>query len=240
MGIPQRFEAHYRVRFDEADAQGSLRPSGLLRYAQDCAWQHSEAAGFDRDWYAARGMHWLVRCVGLRIEDRVPYGETVHVSTEVTGWRRVWARRQARFERADGSLVGVAEIDWVLLTAEGRPAKVPQEIVVHFAPQASFTPARLKLPATPSTAVVTEAQVRPADIDPMGHVNNAAYLDLAEGSAPDPGEQSAAQLYRLEYIRPALPGSRLRVAWWPQDGDAMACRVDDRNGDELFRALVTR
>ena len=37
-----RIEHEYRVRFDEADADGWLRPSGLLRYAQDMAWRHSD------------------------------------------------------------------------------------------------------------------------------------------------------------------------------------------------------
>ena len=50
----RRIEHEYRVRFDEADAEGWLRPSGLLRYAQDMAWRHSTEAGFDRGWYDAR------------------------------------------------------------------------------------------------------------------------------------------------------------------------------------------
>ena len=36
------------------------RPS-LLRYAQDLAWFHSASRGFDRDWYAERGLTWLAR-----------------------------------------------------------------------------------------------------------------------------------------------------------------------------------
>ena len=42
------FEADFRVRFDEADVSGRLRPSGFVRYAQDLAWRHSDAAGFER------------------------------------------------------------------------------------------------------------------------------------------------------------------------------------------------
>ncbi len=54
MTVARILEAEYRVRFDEADASGLLRPSGLLRYAQDMAWRHSEVAGFGREWYAER------------------------------------------------------------------------------------------------------------------------------------------------------------------------------------------
>jgi len=49
-----RYEAAYRVRFDEAGPDGRLRTSGLLRYTQDLAARHSEALGYDRAWYRAR------------------------------------------------------------------------------------------------------------------------------------------------------------------------------------------
>ena len=55
------FPAPFRVRFDEAAPDGLVRTSALLRYAQDLAWQHSDAKGFDRVWYAGRDVTWLVR-----------------------------------------------------------------------------------------------------------------------------------------------------------------------------------
>ena len=61
------FEAAYRVRFDEAGPDGRLRTSGLLRYTQDLAAQHSEALGYDRGWYAARGLTWLVRAAEVEV-----------------------------------------------------------------------------------------------------------------------------------------------------------------------------
>jgi len=36
--VQARFEAEYRVRFDETDRGGLLRSSGYLRFAQDAAW----------------------------------------------------------------------------------------------------------------------------------------------------------------------------------------------------------
>jgi hypothetical protein len=47
-GVDNGFVAGYRVRFDEAGPDGNLRTSGVLRYAQDVAWRHSEVLGFDR------------------------------------------------------------------------------------------------------------------------------------------------------------------------------------------------
>ena len=58
MASPSHHESTYRVRFDEAGPDGLLRASGLLRYAQDVAWMHSEALGFDRAWYRERDLAW--------------------------------------------------------------------------------------------------------------------------------------------------------------------------------------
>ena len=87
------FSHDYRVRFDEAGQDGQVRPSALARYVQDCAWLHSEAAGFDRGWYAARGLGWLVHGLAIELGDRAVYGSTLRVTTRITGWRRMWCRR---------------------------------------------------------------------------------------------------------------------------------------------------
>ena len=74
MGFQRRIERAYRVRFDEAGPDGSLKSGGYLRFAQDLAWIHSDSGGFGRDWYAERGLTWLVRAIELDILDDVPYG----------------------------------------------------------------------------------------------------------------------------------------------------------------------
>ena len=92
-GVDNGYLAGYRVRFDEAGPDGWMRTSSLLRYAQDVAWRHSEHLGFDRAWYLARGLGWVVRGVELELHAPVPMGQTLRVSTAVVGHRRIWARR---------------------------------------------------------------------------------------------------------------------------------------------------
>jgi len=233
------FVRPYRIRFDEAGADGLVRPSALVRYLQDLAWQHSEAAGFDRAWYTAHGWGWLVRGLELELRGTTGYGETLSVSTRITGWRRMWCRRLTEITSAAGDPVARARIDWVLLDMTGRPVRIPAEIEA-FAPGAeTFTPVRVDLPVPPSDAVVVASAVRTADIDPMAHLNNAAYLDLvAEAALACDRPAGAGTTLRLEYLQPALPGMALTLTAWPT-GPSLAVRLRETGGSaDLLRATV--
>lgn len=234
----------YRVRFDEADPAGRLRTSGLLRYAQDCAWIHSERLGFDRAWYAARGLWWLVRCAELEVAGEIGMGETVDVTTTVAGYRKVWARRRTDVARTTGERVAGVITDWVITDSRGLPTRVPDEFVALFGSAVpSFTPARVALPPTPEQADVLALRVRAQDLDPMGHVNNAAYVDyLEESLLADPASRdwpaALPRRYRLEYAAAAAPEEALLGSLW-QDGAGLAYRLSTDAGVELLRATVT-
>ncbi|CAN5809863.1 hypothetical protein BH23CHL8_BH23CHL8_19300 [soil metagenome] len=250
MASGRGFETSYRVRFDEAGGDGLLRSSGLLRYAQDVAWQHSEAAGFGREWYAARDLHWLVRWARLSVTGPIGYGDTLRVATEVIGGGRVWARRLTHVQRVDErpggresrvemATVATVATDWVLLSSAGRPTRVPDEIVSRLSPNARLNPEHVSMGRAGTDSLTAESVVRAADVDPLGHLNNAAYLDLvteaAAGLGWTGGEGSEA---RLEYLTPALPRQRILTTCWPAGEGGVACRLQDERGDELCRALL--
>ena len=119
-----RASVAYRARFDESDPNGLLRSAGLLRYAQDAAWIHSEKLGFTREWYAERGLWWLVRCAELLLTGDIRMGETVIATTEIVGYRKVWARRRTEVARESGEVVAILLSDWVITDSRGAPTRV--------------------------------------------------------------------------------------------------------------------
>ncbi|MGZ6294290.1 MAG: acyl-[acyl-carrier-protein] thioesterase [Candidatus Limnocylindrales bacterium] len=245
MSIPARLERPVRVRFDECGPDGAARASSFLRYAQDVAWAHSEAAGFDRAWYATQGLTWLARCVELTLRGSAATGHDLLVSTEVVGWRRVWARRQSEVrEAAGGALVATVATDWVLLGPSGGPVRVPPSILAAFPVDLpDFEPARVPLEPTPPGASVTTLRVRRHELDPLDHVNNAVYLDWLEEAVADAGGtddlERLPRRARLEYLRPARPGQRVEATAWhlrEPGRTGWACRMGDEEGQELLRA----
>ena len=239
----------YRIRFDECGADGIVRTSALLRYAQDVAWIHSERLGFDRAWYAERGLAWVVRAAELGGLAPVRLGDTLTISTMITGFRKVWARRRTEARLADGTLALWGHTDWVMTDRRGLPGRVPPEFPAVFdVPPGPFEPGRVVLPPAPPAATLLRTRVRPQDIDPMGHVNNAAYLDyleeslVAAGGPALPAMTATPRRVRLEYVAAAAPLAMLEGAAWPladDEGEGWAWRLaDSGEGRELARGRL--
>lgn len=243
MPVARRLERPYRVRFDEAGPDGHLRSSGFLRFAQDLAWTHSESAGFGRDWYQSRGLTWLVRAIELDILEDVAYGGELTVSTEVVGFRRVWARRLSEFDvKGSERSVAVAVTDWVLLNDRGRPVRPPDEIVGVFADGLTdFTPLRLDALAADGQQVPREFRPRRSELDPMGHANNAAYIDYLDeqylGLSRIRHGLPIPRRYRAEFVASAEAGAKIVGRGW-KEGAAWAYRLEDAEGRELLRARL--
>ena len=230
----RRTSSTYRVRFDEAGPDGIARASTYLRYAQDLAWLHSERRGFGRSWYQDRSLAWVVRAVDLTIEARLPTGAVLSATTEVTGGRRVMARRRCELRaEANGSPVATVLTDWVMTTTAGVPTRVPDAFPISFGvPLGTFEPTRVDPGEAPAGAARRTFDVRRHELDPMGHVNNAVYVDWLDETidlARPAAIVDVPRRYRLEYRAAAAPGDILVSVAWP-DGPGWSFRLEDDAG----------
>jgi acyl-CoA thioesterase FadM len=241
------FEAEYRVRFDEAGPDGNLRTSGYMRYAQDVAWRHSDALSFGREWYAARSLTWLVRAAELAILLDVPMGTVLTARTQVVGMRRVFARRRGEFRLPDGRLAGWVHTDWVMIDGRGALTRIPPIFGDMFGGDSmTGQVGRVALPPTPVGTPVRRFTVRPHELDPMDHVNNAVYLDWLEeailDAAPDGGGSTAIarhpRHYRLEFALAAAAGAEIEASAWAGEDGWCQRLVDATSGADLFRARL--
>ena len=239
---PDTCSAPYRVRFDEAAPDGLVRTSVLLRYAQDLAWYHSSARGFTRAWYAERGLTWLARAAEVTVLGPMGVGDEFVGTTQVVGWRRVWARRRTDIVDGRGATVAWLHVDWVLLDARGAPTRVPKEFDgIFWAPETTIQLGRVVLGVPPPTAGRARFEARPHELDPMDHVNNAVYADWLDEQVIRAGGTAAVRAIprtiRLEYARAVDSGATVVADVW-RDGTAWSCRLTDPAGTDLLRARL--
>ncbi len=215
------FTQDFQVRFDECAGDGAVRTSSLLRYVIETAFGHSTAEGFPLSWYEEHGLFWLVRRARLELTRPIPYGATLAVTTRVVGFRRIWARRENAIRDVTGDAFGQATMDWIFTDREGNPARVLGEMEAVFPGLLrSLDVVRLDLPDPPLDARTADYRVPVHQVDPRGHMNSAAYLDLFDDALAeagfDPAERPA--VYELEYVRAAAPADALRRTVWHDDG----------------------
>lgn len=172
--------AQVRVRHDDLDAFGRAYPSAYLRHLAQVAIDASSDAGFDDVWYAAAGARWLVRRTTFALARPARADDELRVRTWVEDFRRVRSRRRYEVHTGDAPAL-TAVTDWVFVdTATGRPRRVPEEMETRFgmAVDAGAPRTPWRAPDPPAEPGRSSYQVRWAELDSLGHMNNAAYLDL--------------------------------------------------------------
>ena len=257
--MPPVYTAHVTVRYDELDRFGRVHPAVYLRYLAHAAVEASTAAGYDAAWYTAAGAMWLVRRSVVEVTDPARAEEQLAIRTWVEDFRRVRSHRRYEVRDAGGRLRLEARTDWVYVdAATGRPRRVPTEFEAAFA--VDGVPAQERAPWSapdpPAVPAVSSHRVRAYELDGLGHVNNAVYLDFATQAVLDALEQVGWPLDRmvasghvpalvrgdLEYLEAARYGDRVEIATWfapAADGLEAHQVIGRRGGDRpLVRAAT--
>ena len=230
--MPKVYTARLRARHHEVDAYGFLYPAVYLRYLTQTAIEASTAAGFDAAWYTTAGANWIVRRSTLEVKRPAQAGDALEVRTWVEDFRRVRSHRRYDIYDRTGTSCGGAVTDWVFVDmATGKPRRVPTELALGFGVDPSV-PAHERpawiAPAPPPTPPRGYHRVRYAELDGLGHMNNATYLDvLMQGTLDVFAEHrwsfdrlvvndAAPRVVRvdIEYLDAAMYGDRLELPTW--------------------------
>ena len=188
------------VRLGDVDVGGELRLDSTARYLQDVATDDALGAGLGNP------MGWLVRRTLVRVESPARLNERISLTTYCTGIGRSWAERRTTIRGCDGSAAIIDAVSlWVQVDLEsGRPSRLSDDFDGIYAGAAGGrqVSSRLSLPKPPDGAEREPWNFRLTDLDPFGHVNNAAQWAvmeelLARSHAPRRGSGE------IEFLNPA-------------------------------------
>ncbi|NKB41446.1 MAG: hypothetical protein GKR86_10455 [Ilumatobacter sp.] len=184
------------VRLGNVDRNGRMRLDAVARFMQDVATDDASAVGLDR----AYG--WLVRRTLIEVVQPARLGEEIEVSTWCTGIGRSWAERRTRIVGEGGASIDAVSL-WVQVDVRtGRPARVAADFLDAYSTTAAgrTVSARLSLPGADIGDATTPWAVRRTDLDPFGHVNNAAtWAFLEEAGEIDASERIGCA--EMEYLQ---------------------------------------
>lgn len=124
-----------RVRHHEMDALGHVNNAVYLNYAEEAAIAHGEHAGYDIARMREAGGIFVVHRHEITYHCPVKAGDELAVTTRVTAMAGVRAtRRTTLVDVARQKLVAEATTEWVWIGHDGRPRRIPEQVLAAFAP----------------------------------------------------------------------------------------------------------
>ncbi len=230
-GIGRVYRSHRPIRLSDAAPDGRLRLDAMARYMQDVASDdvadaHAEDAA----------LTWVVRRTLIDVASPFGTDATVSLATWASGSGSHWAARRTTIA---GNAGGRAEAEsiWVLIDrAGGRLTRLPPafEAIYGASTLGRMVSAKLELTPRPEADATTmHWPLRLADLDALGHANNAVYWEAIE-TALAMGAGATGRLRAvLEYRRPVDLSSDLTLAvasggtemsvWFIDGGETAAC-----------------
>lgn len=202
--VPRRagrqFASRRLVRLGDVLPSGEARLDAIARYLQDVAADDGRDAGIDG--YLA----WLVRKTVMTVLRRPRMGEEVELVTWASGSGARWAERRTTISVSGAPVIEAASL-WVCVDlATMRPMRPPERFWTMYGEAIGdrVVTSRLThcdLPDDP-TPDHRPWPLRAADLDVLGHVNNAATWAAVEDELDRlaPGRRLAAA--ELEYRGP--------------------------------------
>ena len=233
------FRQSYDVRYDECNVFGYVTPAALLRYLQDIA-------GLDaaRVQLITNGT-WVARRTVIEFGSQsVPARAKLEIETYPMGFSKVTAHRAYDLRLLPAgtftaNTVSDEPIDrptpliqartlWVFLDEQGHPARIPASFYNFWqvnGPRPQPRPEAEWPPFPERTPRQCLAQVGFSDLDVMGHMNNAAYVEHLDDAAwqafqqiglrPDQSPGYLKPLhYDIEYSQSAIAGDDLTIDSW--------------------------
>jgi acyl-ACP thioesterase len=204
----RRHRSSTAVHLADAGTDGALRPDGLARHLQDVATDDWASSGI------AETATWVVRRSSFRlVGDRWPrLGDRIELMTFCSGTGAAWAERRTNLA-VEGTVAIEATAIWVPVDPAGRPQRLQPSF---FEVYGEASAGRRVSGRVPGAAVVpAEAErrgwpLRQADLDVVGHVNNAALWAAMSELAH--GELAAGTMIHHGAV---LGDDEVTLAWSP-------------------------
>ena len=236
-----KVEMKKKVRYGEVDPFFRQKIGSLFRLFTEAAVGHSETAGFGPRHLIGSGQAWVLNTFGVRIGRYPEYGETLTVTTWHRGQKGVRAFRE--FEVTAGAeRIAAASSVWLFIEINRKkilrlPATVGADYTVE--PEAALTPGldgwRGRRQFSAASQVTTS--VRRSDYDPVGHVNNAAYLDYLETAVLSGfGDATRIKTLNIEFLKEIDPAADTIATALKETDDGCLFKIYDDEDDEKVYA----
>ena len=246
MDVKPIWREEFSINFSETDFQQNWKPSAFFTAMQEVGSLHATHLGYDyRNMFAAN-MSWVLSRVKIIFNTFPKVGEKVTIQTWPKGIHtKLFFMRDFFFLSESGSQLAAATCAFVLIDIKARRV-LPWRILKGALPDnhglsaIEQFPERLDLPDE-----ITECfsiQARYSDVDLMGHVNNARYIEWITDCFPLQQFQShQLEWLQINYLNEIKAGAQISICRSLDKTDKSISYVLGKNlaaGNTAFEAAL--
>ena len=180
-------EKEYTLRESDFDCYDHIKASAILDLFQTVAAEHVTLNGGGFADMLARGLAWVVTKIKFEVFSPLRASEKVVVKTVPHAKKLIDYTRDYYVVNSRGETVVKGTSQWVLIDFETRKiARSDFEFDGEFSDEYAYPNERLKKISAIAEPELCRYEVKRADLDHNGHVNNTRYLDMVFDAEPDP------------------------------------------------------
>ena len=238
------YQKTYTVTSAAIDRWGRLRPTEILRYAQEVAVEHSSRLDVGLETLEQHNLFWAIVRNKVQITRLPRENEVIRVETWPMPTTRIaYPRSTVAYDEAGKEIFRSLSL-WVLMDRESRAMILPGKSGVDV--QGLIRGNELTLPGSLLPHRTDRHMTRTprfSDLDTNGHVNNTRYMDWVCDLLPgDFHRDHPIREFTLCYHSEALENQALDLGWEMAEGPALRMETvrDDggRTPHRIFSAEV--
>lgn len=232
----------YRVRSYECGPDGKVRFSHLCNYLQETASNHAEKLGFSKKNFEHLNLTWVMTRMHVRLQSYPEWSDDITVLTFPHGMRKLKVYRDFILTHADGSPIGTATSEWMVIDVKTRHARRLPDFVETCSntvrePVWTDKPfSRLTFERNNSEIIEKQFPVQHSHIDLNGHVNNVRYLEWMMECAPEVKSGRRVSEMEVVYRAEAMYGDTVTAQCAQHTNGSRTHQVLTADGRELITA----
>ena len=228
------YECEFKVRCGDVNRHGFVRADVLFDYFQEAANIHAEQLGCGFDVFMEKRIAWVLARIRLDVFRTPRIGDILKVRTWPSGFKRLYALRDALFHDANGDIAHLSSY-WVLLDMDSmRPLRLPESLPTPL-PDNSDLPQFFDLSGKVAAAGADNpmAFIVPEHfIDINGHMNNARYWTLVtDWIAKNCGKACNFASITGHFLKETAAWTEMVVSGTLDDNGAFAVQVSEAHGE---------
>ncbi|MBO4818543.1 MAG: hypothetical protein J5528_00240 [Firmicutes bacterium] len=221
------YTAKRPVLLSLCDCSGKLSVTGTLDIFMDMATLHEEASGFGVYAMLEKGLYWIVGKNRIHFTSRPKMMDDVVIKTFFMKPSRLFVNREYRITDKEGRVLVTGETEWLVATENCEKLVSVRDYIpgsFEYPEKALFEERMKKVSKDFSPEQLTgKYEVRPTDVDFVGHMNNAAYSRAVMSFIPN-SELKGREIKDVEIF----------YALQCKEGDVLSIyRRDTENGMEF-------